>query len=62
MAKKRVKAKADSKRAKAKPVKKAKAVKAESKAPQVHPPLKEALRHLEFLAEGSKVEEKINVR
>ncbi len=61
MAKKRVKAKASSKKAKkAKPVKKAKAVKAESKAPEVHPPLKAALRDLEILSEEKKVESKIN--
>ena len=66
MAKKRGKAKASSKKIKkvkapkAKPAKKAKAMKAESKAPQAHPPLKEALRHLESLSEGKRVEKKIN--
>ena len=64
MAKKRGKSKASSKKAKApkksKPAKKAKAVKTKSKAHEVHPPLKAALRDLEILSEGKKVEEKIN--
>jgi uncharacterized membrane protein len=66
MAKKRGKTKASSKKAKkakapkAKTVKKAKAMKAKSKAPEVHPPLKAALRDLEILSEGKKVEERIN--
>lgn len=68
MAKKRGKAKASSKKnvkkvkapKKSKPAKKAKAVGAESKAREVHPPLKAALRDLEILSEEKKVESKIN--
>ena len=60
MVKKREEPKASSKAKKAKAPKKVKAVKKEAKAPEVHPPLKAALRDLEILSEEKKVEHKIN--